>query len=84
MAFATVAAQSTTGVGGAGNRRRIAFAFGGGSRRQKFSVCLRRSTLAMSAAPAQQLDLQVQASKKLDLPVMVTPHYLTSGVVTFL
>lgn len=81
MAFAPLAAQSAIRVGGAQNRRQIGFAFGGGSRRQNLFVCRRRSTVAMSTAPAQQLDLQVQASKKLDLPIMVTLHHLSSAVV---
>ncbi|OWM84799.1 4-hydroxy-tetrahydrodipicolinate reductase 2, chloroplastic [Punica granatum] len=71
MAFAPVAAQSAIRVGKAENARQIAFPFGGVSRRQSFLVPRRRPTLAMSAAPAQQLDLQMPASKKLDLPVMV-------------
>ncbi|KAK4802297.1 hypothetical protein SAY86_000500 [Trapa natans] len=71
MAFAPVAVQSTISLGGAENRRQIAFSFGGGSRRQNFHVFLRRPRVAMSAAPSQQLDLQVQASKLLDFPVMV-------------
>ncbi|KAK4742137.1 hypothetical protein SAY87_000138 [Trapa incisa] len=68
-AFAPVAAHSAISLGGAENWQ-IAFAFGGGSRRQNIDVCMRRSRAAMSAAPVQQLDLQAQASKLLDFPVM--------------